>query len=708
MEKPFDFTKRLLEVHKPSRISKEKFEAFDGVKVADGWKILMQAESSVVIKNAAYDLQEYFKVSMERDVTVEIGDGASDKNILLKTDPALPERTFRIEAGCGIVISGADDRALAQGCYALEDEMNLNEAPAIHPCDKQMQARFSPRMITSCVRDSYYPDELLRMIAHTGMDTVEVKLAGVFDDEEKRNYINDVIERAAKFGLDTFAFSIIKNPYHPDDEEAYEFYESTYGKLIDLCPRLKYLIIVGECCEFPSKDERTTGKPWKESLEDEKSSPGWFPCRDYPQFVSMINGIIKKHSKETELVFWSYNWGYEKQELREELLRNVPEDIAIMATFEMFEEIRISPDITEFTTDYTLWQTGAGKYFTTEAAVAKERNLRMYCMSNTGGNTWDIGGIPFLPTPQRWIERWKAVVQAQDTLRLDGLRESHSYGFWPSVMPELAKYAYMTPMPDLDDLLEKIVIRDFGSENAAEVLCAFALFSEGMSHCVSTNEDQFGPARVGPAYPLFYKNWELIPKGPESRRDVNYEAYPIYTYNLDRTEKLQYETEEYKEMARLFDEGVRILADVISRMSGRKAEDATEILQVASYIANTARTIHHVKRWHYLKGQLGVYVDAAPTWVGGRKNMVDAKKAEIPLVPAENPKPIVEELIDILKREIANAEATVLLTEANSRLGYNQEYDYGCSPEQLRWKIEMAHRTLNEELLPMLNDCGKE
>jgi len=705
MEKPFDFTKRLLEVHKPSRISKEKFESFEGIKVTDGWKIIMPKDASVVVKNAASDLLEYFDVSMETKLSIESGDQESENSIHMMIDSSLPERTFRIAVKENVItITGTDDRALAQGCYALEDEMNINEAPVISPCDKQMTARFSPRMITTCVRGDYYPDELFRLIAHAGIDCIEVKLKDVLTDESRCAYVNEIIDRAEKFGLDSYAFSVIKNPYHPDDPEAYAHYESTYGRLFDICPKLKRLIIVGECCEFPSKDDRTTGKPWRESIDDEKSSPGWFPCYDYPQFVSFINNIIKKHSKDAELIFWSYNWGYEKQELREELLRNVPKDITMMATFEMFEEINIAPEITEFTTDYTLWQIGPGKYFSTESKVAKERGLRMYGMTNTGGNTWDFGGIPFIPAPQRWIERWTAVANAQDELRLDGVRESHSFGFWPSIMPELAKYAFMTPATDLHDMLRKLVVRDYGEENATEVLEIFNLFSEGMSHCVSTNEDQFGPARVGPSYPLFFKNWELIPAGPESWRDVNFEAYPVYTYNLDRVEKLLYETEEYREMTRLFDEGVRRLSLVVSKLSGRKAEDAQEMLDVAKYIANTSRTIQHVKRWHYLKGQLGVYVDARPTWVGGRKNMVDAKKAEKPLTCAKNPRPIVRELIDILKREIANAEDTIILTETNSRLGYNQEYDYSCSPEQLRWKIDMAYKTLKEELLPMLND----
>ena len=156
-------------------------------------------------------------------------------------------------------------------------------------------------------------------------------------------------------------------------------------------------------------------------------------------------------------------------------------------------------------------------------------------------------------------------------------------------------------------------------------------------------------------------------------------------------------------MARLFDEGIRRMTTIVANMTGRDGEEAEKMLGVAKYIANTARTIYHVKRWHFLKGKLGIHVDGKATWVGGRKGIEDAKKAVKPLVPAKNPRPIVLELIEILKAEIANAEATIPLVEADSRLGFNQEIDYASSAEQLRWKIAWAEKTMKEELLPLLD-----
>ena len=702
MEKHLDFEKRLVMIHKPNRVNPEAVKSLKGTQITDQWKITYPAGAGVVLCNVVNDLQDYFQVSMNLTLALETAAAPADKTIFVSVDESLAERSFRTQVAGGIVITGTNERYAAQGCYALEDTLNLNEAPIIEEGDSTRQMRFSFRTINSGMRGDGYPDKHLQMIAHSGLTAVDVYLRNLLGDPEEVERTNRLVEQAASYGLDVYCFPDFKNTVHPDEEGSFAHYDGMYGKVLELCPGLKGFIIVGESCEFPSKDPRTTGKSWQESLQDEKSSPGWFPCSDYPQFVALLRDVIHSHSPETEIVFWTYNWGFEEQELREELLRNVPNDITMMATFEMFEKVDVAPNIQEVTTDYTLWQIGPGKYYASEAKIAKERNLRMYCMSNTGGNTWDIGGVPYLPAPQRWIQRWQAVTDTQDNLKMDGVRESHSYGYWPSFLTEMAKYAYMTPKTDMNALLERIIIRDFGKEHVDAVLKAYALFSEGISHCVSTNEDQYGPSRVGPSFPLVYKNWELIPKCTATGKDVNPEGWPVYTYNLDMTEKLQYETEEFRTMAGLFEAGCTILSGVIDKMEDAKKEDVMHILQVAQYIANNALTVYHVKRWHYLKGQLGVFVEGVPTWVGGRKNMPDAKKAVKPLVPVADKQPVLLEMLAIAKAEIQNAKNTIPLVEANSRLGYEKEYGYSCDKEHLEWKIRLAERMIQEELLPLL------
>ncbi len=703
MKKLYDFRNGALPVHQPDRLKPEQAHVFTGTRVTEQWCILRPKQAGAVLHRAAEDLRDYFSVSMGLEIPVVTDDSPYQHAIQLAVDPQLPPRTFEIRTEAGIHIAGVDERATAQGCYFLEDEMNLNGVPGLEPGTSRRIARFSPRIIHSGFGINMYPDERLAAIAHMGMDAIMLDLRYVMDNPDACTLANGVIRRAATFGIDTYCLSFFKNELHPSEPDAHAYYASRQGRLFEYCPGLKGIIFVGEACEFPSHDVRTTGRDWKSSLGDKKPSPGWFPCDDYPEFVRLLRDVVRASKPDADVVFWSYNWGYLDADIRLKLIERLPTDITVMATFEMFETFEVAPGVMEICTDYTLWFTGPGTYFATESAAAKRRGVRMYAQANTGGNTWDIGAVPYLPAPQAWMKRFLAVNRAQEELRLDGIMESWSYGFWPSMIPELGKVAFLEPMPDLNERLARILARDFGAAHVEDVLAALQCLSEGMSHCIPTNQDQYGPCRIGPAYPLFFERSELLPIDSRSMRNPNETCNPIYRYSPDQAEKLRWETAEYTRMMELFKEGCDALEGVGKKLTGRPFEALESLLGVARFIENTARTTVHVKRWHALKWRLGICINTKPPWVGGRKNMVDAGPLAPPVAsPVSEHPAILRELIDIAEAEIRNAEATVALVEANSRLGYTQELDYCTSPEQLRWKIAVTRRAVVEELLPRL------
>ena len=114
--------------------------------------------------------------------------------------------------------------------------------------------------------------------------------------------------------------------------------------------------------------------------------------------MNLIKKTIRKHKEDADIVFWTYNWGYVDEEHRIELLKNIPNDVSLLVTFEMFEKIP-TDGVMSTCVDYTLSFEGPGKYFASEAKIAKERGIRLYTMCNTGGLTWDIGVIPYEPCP---------------------------------------------------------------------------------------------------------------------------------------------------------------------------------------------------------------------------------------------------------------------------------------------------------------------
>lgn len=699
MEKHYEFRKKLMNIHKPDRVNDAVWKKIKGLVIDDTWTIGIPHEAGVILQNAARDLQKYFAVSMKKDLGIVTDE--TERQIRLQASLIDSKSVYHVaaaEVNDTIILDGTDEKMTAQAVYALEDQMSMNEGPVIRFQDGLYHPMFSTRMVHSGMGDKMFPDEHLCAIAHAGMNGILLYSRNVLEDDELCDRINDIITRAANYGIDVYSFTPFKNRRHPSDPDAWGHYDAMYGELFRRCPGLKGIVIVGESCEFPSHDERTTGKTWRESLEDEKSSPGWFPCDDYPEFVTMLRDVVHHTKADARIIFWTYNWGYVDTDLRLKLINAMPaEGITMMATYEMFEQFEPRPGVHECCTDYTLSFAGPGKYFTTEVEAAAKRGIDFMTMCNTGGNTWDIGMVPYLPAPGQWIRRYQGLVEThQKYPTFTSLMESHSYGFWPSFLPELAKAAYTEPRQDMDALLRAIAVRDYGEENADIVLTAWEHFSEGMRHCISTNEDQYGPCRVGPSYPLFFEKSEPLPVGPESRRNPNGTCCTVYRFNPDEMERLIYETEEYEKMTAEFKVGNELLASIIPTLPENKKVYAEEALTVSRFIENTARTTVHVKRWHKAKIHLGVYVDHKAIWTGGRHGMSDALSPVKPLDVRKDREYWIRELIAIGEAEIQNARDTIPLVQANSRLGYTQELDYACSEEQILWKIDKLEDTLVE------------
>nr|MBQ4320504.1 hypothetical protein [Clostridia bacterium] len=505
----YDFRKRLLEVHQPNRRDPDAVPASNQTVITDDWKIVIPVGADKVIYNAAKDLEEYLFISMNvsTKVVYDCG-GCGCKTVTLGIDESLEENAYRVTAAENfITVKGKDSRSCAQGIYWIEDLMNLNEAPFVDYTEIVRKPLYSPRMIHSGFGLDMFPDQHIRSIAHHGINALLVFVKDI--DKTPHGYLdfNDLIYRAGCYGVDVYCYSYMKSRRHPDDPKAEEFYEGLYGKLFDRCPGFKGVVFVGESVEFPSHDPHTTGilrltnKNPDGTVKTSKISPGWWPCYDLPEWVNLVKKIITKRKPDVDFVLWSYNWGGQPEEDRLALIRNLPTDISLLVTFEMKQTI-IREGVRNYTVDYNLWFEGPGDYFKSEAKLAKERGIRLYTMSNTGGLTWDVGVIPFEPAPQQWMRRYAEMQKAHDNWGLCGTMDSHHFGYWPSFIAELAKWAFYSPVEDYMSVLRRIVKRDFGAENVDTIVEAYDKFSNGIRSLVSTNYDQYGPFRIGSAYPL--------------------------------------------------------------------------------------------------------------------------------------------------------------------------------------------------------------
>ncbi|BBH23542.1 hypothetical protein Back11_48870 [Paenibacillus baekrokdamisoli] len=698
-ERNYEFRRRLEEVHKPDRRNLEFIAQSDEIEINEDWQIIIPDPSCSVLLNVAKDLQDYFLVSMNISLrlrrVVDIAEIArnGERVIVLGDKEQLPEwegqlaknRSYRIKAERErIVVCGHDSRGIGQGSYYLEDLMNLREAPFIRTQDICREPLFTPRMAHSGWGLDRYPDAHLNAMAHSGIDAILIFVKDVDMTPEGYQDFNYLIDRAELYGLDVYMYSSLLSRKHPEDSGAEAYYDSTYGRVFEACPRLKGVVLVGESCEFPSKDENTTGMhrlDWPTDQPQTKPSPGWWPCTDYPQWLNMIKKVTRKYNPDVDIIFWTYNWGGTPEEDRLKLIRNIPDDVTLLVTFEMFEQIK-HEGVTSINVDYSVSFEGPGQYFVSEARAAHERGIKLYTMSNTGGLTWDIGVIPYEPVPYQWARRHSALHRAQDQWGLIGLMESHHYGWWPSFISDLTKWSYWSPSPPIEETFAAVAQRDFSAEAVPMVLQAWEHWSEGIRCYIPTNEDQYGPFRVGPSFPMVFRK-ALFRKEltmPASSHAMFGSEIVLTDYApADEARqslgvsRIDVEIRQLERMAVLWRQGNLSLERALLLTSEKKQFNGRLLLGMNQFILNAVQTTIHVKHWWKLKQRL--FNEPSPQIAGN----------------------ILEEMEALLLKEIDNAEATIPLVEFDSRLGWEPSMEYMTDSKHLRWKIAQVRSVLDNE-----------
>lgn len=689
----YEFRKRFSVVHRTDRRDFDKKCPENYVEVDGDWCITVPNDADVVLMNGARDLEDYFFTSMGISLKVirESENNSLNKKIRYSVNSDLEKNSYRFCVSENeIILCGVDSRMSAQAGYFLEDLMNLEEGPFLEKQDFIRTSLFNPRMVHSGYGLDMYPTEHMLNIVHSGISALLVFINDVDRTPHGYEDFNDLCYRASKVGLDVYAYSYLANKKHPDDEGAYEFYENLYGRFFDRCPLFKGIIFVGESCEFPSKDEHTMGirrhdnfdKDRKPIIPQTKPYPGWWPCYDYKDLMEMIGGIIRKRKPDIDIVFWSYNWNGAPKEDRKALIDTLPKDITLQATFEMGDVV-VRDGINNRPTDYTIFSPGPGYYFSTEAQFAKENNLRLYSMTNTGGLTWDVGVIPYVPAPYQWMKRFEGMRDAHEKFGLCGTMDSHHFGFCPSFVSDLAKWAFHTPYVDLDKTLHKIAARDFSEEVAQNVCEAFKCFSDGTYHHISTNADQYGPGRIGPSYPfLLFDNLNVeIPKVSYAHFGGNRITFTVYGNawgnsslgDDEKNKKFNYEIYSLRIAEDFYTKGCEILKNAIEKIPDRKKENANRILALCLFYRNTLRTTINIKEFF-------------------------KRKFVLKETHGEERNKLVDEMLTICRSEVENAENTIPIVEFDSRLGYEPSMEYMTDKAHIEWKLNLIKDVIEREL----------
>lgn len=701
MQANYDFRKELLQVHRKDLLDSSYIPDSGMCRVSGQYTIVFSPDSCDLLRTAALDLQDYLQTSMRCSLAVKQAEDLSklpDKYILIATaaqldsvwaHPDIPG-SYTLQVADGkIVVCGLDARGCAQGVYKLEDRMNEVRAPYLISGEFHFAPAFSPRMVHSGYGEEQYPDAHLSAIAHAGMDAILVFVKG--PDLTRTGYLdfNELCYRAAKYGLDVYAYSDMKSLKHPDDPDALAHYDSTYGELFRRCPGFKGVVLVGESVEFPSKDPHVSPLYHSENAVDGlptgKPSPGWFPCYDYHKWLSLLQQVIKKEKPDADIVFWTYNWGKCDEAARLALIDSLPTDITLMATFEMFNTKQLE-DVKVYAADYTLSFPEAGPYFISEAKRAKKRGIRLYSQANSGGLTWDFGVIPYEPFPYMWGRRYRSMLQAKQDFDLCGIMESHHFGFWPSFVSKIEKRMF-TEQVTAQQAISAVAEELYGRVNRDEALQAWSVLSKAMEYYVCSNENQYGPFRVGPAYPFVFLEKVDVQSAPYAMFGgricrTDYAAHSTAAHRMEYANvqigpkqlRLNGEIISLKKMYALLLQAQEALQALTPKLCGVRREDNLRLTNLVCFIIHCVATAINVERWLKCIWQLNAQTEPA--------------RLESCLL----------ELLQIAQEEKKNAEEAIAVVEADSRLGWEPSMEYVGDAWHIRWKLRHLKLVMEQEI----------
>ncbi|MBE6929092.1 MAG: hypothetical protein E7463_02330 [Ruminococcaceae bacterium] len=676
-ERRFQFRERLSQVH-PTDIRDESIaKAADELLLDDGLIIRLPNDAGDVILTAARDFTDFLFTSM--NVSARFAKKGSGE-ITLIIDPAYKTyKAFRVETNAaGIVITAHDERGAAQGLFYLEDVMSARHAPYIPHGITERAPLFSPRMTHSGFMLDEFPDSHLAQIAHAGMDAILVMTCGV--DESLWGYtdFNDLICRAAKWGLDVYAYSYYRSKCHPDDPGADAHYQSTYGELFRQCPGFKGVVLVGESVGFPTKDPNASPLPYYDNniggIPSDKPSADFWPCADYREWLIKLQSIIYKYNPDADIVFWTYNWGYADRKARQDLIRNLPEKVSLLVTFETFEPVALGDNVYEQMYDYTLSYAGPGHYFISEAEVARECGIRLYAMANTGGNTWDMGGVPYEPMPGQWLNRARAVLEAREKYNLCGLMECHQYGFTPSIISEMMKYIFDTGSDCVEDELVRIIRRHYGFGQEAKILEALECWSEAIRSLPASGENQCGAFRGGPSFAFSLAGKYMISFDKSCKGRFVTSKYPVHnaTHQANMAlsgVRLPYEKQRLETMLSLLNRGCEILESLCD-----KNTEMLYLINLGHYMECIVTCAINAMRWHVVVTKLNI------------------------VTTVEEGRALLDEAEAIIIDERANVLRALPLVKYDSRLGWDPRMEYVCDPARLEWKLKLLDYVQNTEI----------
>ena len=408
-------------------------------------------------------------------------------------------------------------------------------APLTEDLPQAPPSRFSPRFCSSyfatygdpLLKDEPdpYPDGYLARLAASGVDGVW--LQGVLykltpfpwdpamseQYEERLEGLNDIVERAKKFGIGVYLY--LNEPramplaFYENRPELKGVIEGDHAAMCVDTPEVRAYLRKGVktiCENVPNLAGMFTISA-SENLSNCWSHMKGADCprcskRPPAEAILAVHNAIHQGiadaGAKTKLIAWDWQW---QEPWMEGILDGMPKDVYIQSVSEWSIPIARGGIETKVG-EYSISVVGPGPRATSHWKMAQDRGLRTMAKIQAG-NTWELAAVPYIPAVAN-------VAQHAANLRdknLDGIMLGWTLGGHPS--PNLEVVAELGGEEDIspDEAMRRVAERRFGEKLAADVVLVWQHVSTAFSEFPYQGGTVYSaPLQMGPANLLFAKS----------------------------------------------------------------------------------------------------------------------------------------------------------------------------------------------------------
>jgi hypothetical protein len=295
-----------------------------------------------------------------------------------------------------------------------------------------------------------------------------------------------------------------------------DFYEETFENLFREVPELAGVILITFSESFYHC------RIWDGITRIPCPSCAGIPVnRMVAGLVEAVNKGIKSGQPEAFTAMWVYTWSHGN---RRDAFRELSPGIGVFHHIDKDHQYK-KKGYTKNIWDYSIDYIGPTPAMVELADFAHTTERSLFVKTETGIGL-EVIQFPYVPAMQHLAKKWQNVRK----LRPFGVHQSWLfYGMFGSRAEELGLWAAYQPSLSAADFIQKMAVRDFGSQAAPHIIDGWKCMSRAVTHlpCLHLQVYYIGPSFLGPAHPL-------APSANEEVPDVFY-GYLFYLQEGEET-----------------------------------------------------------------------------------------------------------------------------------------------------------------------------